>query len=281
MPFILSRFMPALIMGVFCYVAYLTLDSRYELEPPIQNFGNPHFVDVPLGMPNEQNPRFSSQPFDPRFHLHSPFESASIPIFTTVSHTMGAENGAFSYNAQGFMEANKARGGQHTGDDINGIGGGNSDFGDLVYAAADGLVIYAGTPSPGWGKTVILAHKTQGSKTLHSMYAHLEEIDVTLGKLIPRGESIGTVGTAGGRYLAHLHLELRHCDGFSPQVGYSTHQFDRLDPSQSIANWPQASLAAYQPSTLGLHLLTKQKRAQLPEMDAQSALKFQELMNAQ
>ena len=278
MPFILSRFVPALIMGLFCYVAYLAMDTRYEEEPPLQNFFNAQFVDIPLGAPVEGNPGFSHQQFDPKFHLHSPFEAAQIPRALVVSEALGSEIGAFAYNAQSFMEPNKKRGGMHTGDDLNGIGGRDSDFGDPVYNIADGLVIYAGTPSPGWGKTVIVAHRAPDGRTLHSMYAHLSEIDVSLGKLIPRGLTVGSVGTAAGRYLAHLHLELRHCNGFSPQVGYSKHQFDRLNPSLTISNWPQNKLEAFAPSTLALHQNSKQKRAQLPEMDAQSALKLQELM---
>ncbi len=150
-----------------------------------------------------------------------------------------------------------------------------------IIKRASCLVIYAGTPSPGWGKTVIVAHHSLDGRTLHSMYTHLSEIDVSLGKQIPRGLTVGSVGTAAGRYLAHLHLELRHCDGFSPQVGYSKHQFDRLNPHKTISTWPQSKLAAYYPSTMDVLQNGKKKRAQLPEMDTQSALKFQKIMQPQ
>ncbi|WP_018970632.1 M23 family metallopeptidase [Rubritalea marina] len=280
MPFILSRFVLALILGLICYAAYLTIDTRYEEQPPLQNFYNAQFVDVPLGIPFDQDtPNNGAQQFDPRFHFHSPFEAAQIPKATIVSETLGSEFGGFAYNAQAFMSPNSVRGGRHTGDDLNGIGGGDSDFGDPVYAFGDGLVIYAGTPSPGWGKTVILAHRAEDGSTLHSMYSHLSAIDVSTNTLVARGTTVGSVGSADGRYLAHLHLELRQTDGFSPQSGYSTHQFDRLDPSEVLSQWPQKPLAAVSPSILNIIQNTARKHAQLPKMDTQSALKLQELLD--
>jgi hypothetical protein len=39
------------------------------------------------------------------------------------------------------------------------------------------------------------------------------------------------VGTAGGRYLAHLHFEIRESRSVYPGPGYSDHPLDRVSPA--------------------------------------------------
>src|SRR5436309_4096960 len=82
---------------------------------------------------------------DPAFRIPSPLELASIPTATHFDFPLGNENGAMAYNAQRFAE-NK-----HLGDDLNGIGGENSDLGDPIYAIADGRVLLARDGGSGWG----------------------------------------------------------------------------------------------------------------------------------
>jgi hypothetical protein len=89
---------------------------------------------------------------NPGFQLTSPILLASLPIATRFDFPIGNENGALTYNAQGFTEND------HLGDDLNGIGGENSDLGDPVHAIADGRVLFAGDGGPGWGNIVILLH---------------------------------------------------------------------------------------------------------------------------
>lgn len=152
-------------------------------------------ADIPLGLP-------PSGDLDHRFLFPSPWQTAQIPHALRFDPPLGTEHGGLTYNAQIFWEMNHKRGGHHTGDDLNGIGGMDTDFGDPVYAAADGLVIYTGFPSPGWGNVLIIAHKAPDGRTLHSMYAHLNTIDVTGGSLVARGTKVATVGTANGLYPA-------------------------------------------------------------------------------
>ena len=104
----------------------------------------------------------------------------------------------------------------------------------MLFRSADGLVLYAGEPSPGWGKLVVIAHKTLDGRTLHSMYAHLNRIDVVIGALVARGGKIGTVGTANGYYPAHLHFEMRASDGVDIGAGYASHPLNRLDPTGTV-----------------------------------------------
>ena len=67
---------------------------------------------------------------DPGFRIPSSIELASIPTATRFDFPLGSENGAMAYNAQRFMENH------HLGDDLNGIGGEDSDWGDTIYAVA-------------------------------------------------------------------------------------------------------------------------------------------------
>lgn len=134
---------------------------------------------------------------------------ARIPLADGFQWPVGAPNLAFMYDAQGFGEENVKRGGFHSGQDLNGIGGENTDAGEPVRAAARGRVVYCGTPSAGWGKVVVLAHRIPGDDTVYqSIYAHLQDVKVAYGDTVCRGQQIGTIGTAEGVYLAHLHFEI-------------------------------------------------------------------------
>src|SRR6266516_4460589 len=131
---------------------------------------------------------------DPAFWIPSPLELASIPTATHFDFPLGNENGAMSYNAQRFTE-NK-----HLGDDLNGIGGENSDLGDPIYAIADGRVLLARDGGSGWGNVVILLHaylENGERKYVESYYAHCQEILVHADDDVRRGQKIATVGTAG------------------------------------------------------------------------------------
>ena len=151
---------------------------------------------------------------DPAFRIPSALELESIPTATHFDFPLGNENGAMAYNAQHFTE-NK-----HLGDDLNGIGGENSDLGDPIYAIADGRVLLARDGGPGWGNVVILLHaylEKDERKYLQSYYGHVQDMLVHPGETVKRGQQIATVGTGNGRYLAHLHFEMR--EFITPFIG--------------------------------------------------------------
>lgn len=134
------------------------------------------------------------------------------------------------YNALDFGEEN------HLGEDWNKNTGGNTDCGEPVYATANGIITYAGDAGPGWGNVVIVTHTLPNGSKVQSLYGHLQEILKTSGEVKKR-EQIGKVGNANGRYLCHLHLELRDESCLSWDqvfVGYSPIQDGWLDPSDFI-----------------------------------------------
>lgn len=169
--------------------------------------------------------------FDPAFAIASPIEMVSAPSADRFDYPVGSRHGALTYNAQPFLTD------KHLGDDFNGIGGQNSDLGDPVFAVSDGLVVYAGWPSDGWGNVVILLHELENGRLIESFYAHLDSIRVPVGKQLRRGDQLGTIGTAGGRYLAHLHFELRRYTSLDVGAGYADTKQGRLSGEASLMKW--------------------------------------------
>ncbi|PID80453.1 hypothetical protein CSB20_07420 [bacterium DOLZORAL124_64_63] len=207
--------------------------SKNNRSIPVKSLKSAQQADAALGYPLP--PEHTPPPFDPRFIQLSAFERATVPTATCMTSAMGTAHGALTYNAQPYWSPNPKRGGHHTGDDLNGIGGMDTDLGDPVYAIANGLVIYRGQPAPGWGKTLILAHRDKHGHLIQSMYSHLEKSFAPFGDLIHRGDTIGTVGTANRRYPAHLHLEIRTSSGIHIGPGYLTRPGEHTNPTKTIS----------------------------------------------
>jgi murein DD-endopeptidase MepM/ murein hydrolase activator NlpD len=168
----------------------------------------------------------------PAFQLASPILLAGLPTATRFDFPIGSENGAFAYNAQPFTEN------RHLGDDLNGIGGENSDLGDPVFAVADGRVLFAGEAGPGWGNVIIVLHAYEENgarKFVQSYYGHVETILVEPKQKVHRGEQIATIGTAHGRYWAHLHFEMREFTTPFIGPGYREDTRGWINPSAFIA----------------------------------------------
>ena len=111
----------------------------------------------------------------------------------------------------------------HPGEDWNGLGGGDTDLGDPVYAVAHGRVSDFGS-YPLWGNIVLMEHVLPDGTTLWSQYAYLDQIMVTeTGQIVERGQQIGTIGKgAEDRNPAFLHFEIRRTNmpinNWSPMV---------------------------------------------------------------
>ena len=108
---------------------------------------------------------------DLAFRIPSPLELVSLPAAARFDFPLGSEKAAMSYNAQHFTENH------HLGEDLNGIGGENSDLGDPIYAIADGRVLLARDGGPGWGDVMIVLHayvENGERKYVQSYYGHIE-----------------------------------------------------------------------------------------------------------
>lgn len=73
---------------------------------------------------------------------------------------------------------------------------------------AEGTVTQVEKIWGGYGHYVRVAHKG----TLSSLYAHLDEVRVTVGQKVRSGEQVGTVGMTGWTTGPHLHLEVYQGD---------------------------------------------------------------------
>jgi hypothetical protein len=129
-------------------------------------------------------------------------------------------------------------------------------FGTPVLAAADGVVVVAGTdldptsPHGVWpitfygpymnfyGNLVVIEHTIPEAllqafpdmpRPIYTLYGHLSEIGVQVGQQVTAGEQIGKVGQAGIATGSHLHFEVR--------LGENTYQASR-NPELYLAPHP-------------------------------------------
>ncbi len=86
----------------------------------------------------------------------------------------------------------------HEGQDLAG------DYGDPVYAPADGTVTFAGWEG-GYGRLIKISH----AFGIETRYGHLSQIEVNVGQKVSRGEKIGDMGNSGRSTGTHLHYEVR------------------------------------------------------------------------
>lgn len=107
----------------------------------------------------------------------------------------------------------------HSGVDLD------APLGTNVYAAASGLVVYAGSQG-GHGKQVVVDH----GDGVRTHYSHLSEILVDPGQTVEEGDAIAHVGSTGRSTGPHLHFAVTDEDG------------DFLDPV-ALLDVPWSSIA--------------------------------------
>jgi murein DD-endopeptidase MepM/ murein hydrolase activator NlpD len=76
--------------------------------------------------------------------------------------------------------------------------------GSTIWAAAGGVVEFAGWNQYGYGNLVVIDHQN-GYRTL---YAHHDSLLVASGDTVAQGDPIGLSGSTGRSNMPHLHLEI-------------------------------------------------------------------------
>jgi murein DD-endopeptidase MepM/ murein hydrolase activator NlpD len=92
------------------------------------------------------------------------------------------------------------------GEDWGGRGGGDTDLGQPVYAAAAGTIVAAGNYGPRWGNIMLIRHTLPGGLVVLTQYAYMADIAKKSGPVEWR-EVIGHVGKGAGGSV--LHFEVR------------------------------------------------------------------------
>lgn len=131
---------------------------------------------------------------------------------TTVVYLAGGS--AFPRMGKLLSPFGMRSGKMHTGVDIA------LESGDSVVAAFDGIVRYSGWNNSGYGNTVVIRHYN-GIETL---YAHLLNVNCSVGQRVKAGELIGHGGASGRATCNHLHFETRLKDNaFDPELIFNVH----------------------------------------------------------
>ena len=167
------------------------------------------------------------------------FKENTTYISDGFDYPVGIPDGKGYYNAQAFTKN------YHLGDDWNGLGGGDSDYGDHFHAVSNGYVTFTGDLGrrTGWGKVIRILHKMDNHplEYVESLYAHCSEINVKEGDFVKKGQIVGAIGNADGLYKSHLHFEIRNNILMSVGSGYSSNFEGYLNPTMFIdanrTNW--------------------------------------------
>lgn len=215
----------------FIYLPFLVLVISIFFFTQINNANSisPHQKEV---IQTIESSSFFATPseakYDSIFNQNLSFVSQSFDF------PVGKPNGKNYFKAREFGQQ------KHLGEDWNGVGGGNTDLGDPVYSISNGYVSFAENVCCGWGNIVRVVHKFPDHPEypyVESFYAHLDQINVQPGDLIQRGQQVGTIGTANGKYSAHLHLEIRSFIDMGIGPGYSDDTFGFLVPTKFIQKY--------------------------------------------
>ena len=113
------------------------------------------------------------------------------------------------------------RGGEfHDAIDISGTGG----RGSPIYASKEGIVVASGKNCADWsyGTCVIIQH----DNNYHTMYAHMNFVNVSTGQSVSKGQLLGGMGDTGRAFGVHLHFGL--------YTGYPNYGGKVCDPGYNL-----------------------------------------------
>ena len=99
--------------------------------------------------------------------------------------------------------------GFHSGNDINGNGGGNTDCGTPLKAITNGVISSVIYQAWGYGRHLHLRFDISG-KPYWAHYCHCQDIYVSAGQTVREGDFIARLGTTGNSNYCHLHFEIKN-----------------------------------------------------------------------
>lgn len=109
-----------------------------------------------------------------------------------------------------------------------------------VHSVAHGLVVCARDARGDLGRSIIVRHAYWENNKWHyidSAYSRLEQLLVSEGMQVKRGQQIGSIGTHVNTHTAHLHFEIRKNLRISLNPGLYSKSLDNYhEPDALIAN---------------------------------------------
>lgn len=86
-------------------------------------------------------------------------------------------------------------------------------IGTPIHAIANGKVVKTSLQSDGFGHHIVIQHPNSplpegGTGTIYSSYVHMDQVKVSEGQNVLKGEVIGTSGNTGTSTTPHLHFQI-------------------------------------------------------------------------
>lgn len=133
------------------------------------------------------------------------------PIGPSNDNQKTIATGMFDEPAEGILtsEFGARWGRMHTGIDIGG------ESGSDILAADGGVVTYSAWVN-GYGNYIAIDHEN-GYQTA---YAHLDELLVSEGERVFKGQKIAYMGSTGNSTGPHLHFEIKYCGEYNNPLDY-------------------------------------------------------------
>jgi len=107
--------------------------------------------------------------------------------------------------------------------------------GTPIQSTGNGVVKRVQKRKIGYGKNIIIDHG-HGFETL---YAHMQDIEVTKGQRVKKGQRIGTIGSSGTSTAPHLHYEVRLNDKSVNPIDYVMDGLTPEEYQQLVSNAAQ------------------------------------------
>ena len=190
----------------------LALPDGFRDKGPIREGGRttpePSANPPPSRLPSAPQPyNPPPQPYNPPPVRPSTPPPPSTPASgaLTDAQVSAMGRGRFQWPLNGSGEVISEFGPKGTGKRNDGIDI-RASAGDVVRAAADGDVVYAGDQVPGYGNLVLIRH-ADGWVTA---YGNLAKVEVKMQQKVAQGQVLGPAGQTGGVASLQLHFEVRY-----------------------------------------------------------------------